>query len=85
MISRLALAAFLSVLSSSAFAATVGGNSGVNASVPQATMKELLAQGYEIKSAIPNGDKFVVFMQKDQSAYACEFVSVTNTKCGAIN
>ena len=85
MITRIALATVLSVLSSSVFAATVGGNSGANASAPQATMKELLAQGYEIKSAIPNGDKFVVFMQKDQSAYACEFVSVTNTKCGAIN
>ena len=48
-------------------------------------MKDLLAQGYEIKAAVPNGDKFVIFMQKDQSAYACEFVSVTNTKCGAIN
>ncbi|SOC85782.1 hypothetical protein SAMN05421890_4293 [Ensifer adhaerens] len=85
MIVRFALAASFAILASQAFAATVGGNSGQNASAPSSTMKELLAQGYEIKSAIPNGDKFVIFMQKDQSAYACEFVSVTMTKCGAIN
>ncbi len=86
MMTRIALAAFISVLSSVAFAQTVvGGNTGKTAPTPPSTMKDLLAQGYEIKSAIPNGDKFVVFMQKEQSAYACEFVSVTNTKCGAIN
>ena len=82
-----ASATFITLLSSSAFAATVGSNSGTNASASasSSTMKDLLAQGYEIKAAVPNGDKFVIFMQKDQSAYACEFVSVTNTKCGAIN
>ncbi len=49
------------------------------------SMKQLLEEGYEIKTAVPNGSKFVVFMQKEQSAYACEFVSVTQTRCGAIN
>ena len=83
---RIGVAAFIFVLASAASAQTlVGGNTGKNAPLPPSTMKDLLAQGYEIKSAIPNGDKFVVFMQKEQSAYACEFVSVTNTKCGAIN
>lgn len=86
MITRIGVAAFIIALASAASAAeTVGGNTGKNAPLPPSTMKDLLAQGYEIKSAIPNGDKFVVFMQKEQSAYACEFVSVTNTKCGAIN
>ncbi|WP_435532389.1 hypothetical protein [Rhizobium aquaticum] len=82
---RLALATFISVVASSALAETLGGNTGKNAPLPPSTMKDLLKQGYEIKSAIPNGEKFVIFMQKEQSAYACEFVSVTNTKCGAIN
>ncbi|MEX3009335.1 hypothetical protein [Hoeflea sp. TYP-13] len=50
-----------------------------------ATMKSLLQQGYEIKAAAPNGSKYVVFMQKDNSAYACEFVTVTSSRCGAIN
>jgi len=85
MMTRLALAAFLTVLSSSAFAATLGDASSDSAAQPSSTMKDLLAQGYEIKAAVPNGAKFVILMQKDQSAYACEFVSLTNTKCGAIN
>ncbi len=84
--SRIVLAALIIGISSAASAQTVvGGNTGKNAPVPPSTMKDLLAQGYEIKAAVPNGAKFVIFMQKDQSAYACEFVSVTNTKCGAIN
>jgi hypothetical protein len=84
--SRLALAICLSALSSAAFAETVGGTSGSTSTASAtSTMPELLTQGYEIKAAIPNGSKFVVFLQKDQSAYACEFVSVTNTKCGAIS
>jgi hypothetical protein len=49
------------------------------------SMKELLASGYEIKSSTPNGTKFIVFMQKEKSAYACEFVSLTRSRCGAIN
>lgn len=30
----------------------------------QSSMGELLSKGYQIKAAIPNGSKFVVFMQK---------------------
>lgn len=49
------------------------------------TMADLLTRGYQIKAAVPNGGKFVVFMQKDQSAYACEFSSLTDTRCGSLN
>jgi hypothetical protein len=49
------------------------------------SMGDLLSSGYEIKSSAPNGTKFIVFMQKDKSAYACEFVSLTKSRCGAIN
>ncbi len=50
----------------------------------QASMGELLSRGYEIKAAVPNGNKFVVFMQKDQSAYACEMQSLTASRCGTL-
>ena len=36
-------------------------------------------------TAVPNGGKFVVFMQKDQSAYACEMQSLTSSRCGTLN
>lgn len=49
------------------------------------TVADLLSRGYQIKAAVPNGGKFVVFMQKDQSAYACEFSSLTDTRCGSLN
>ncbi|MEM6463508.1 MAG: hypothetical protein AAF724_16500 [Pseudomonadota bacterium] len=49
------------------------------------SMETLLEQGFEIKAAAPNGDRYVVFLQKDTAAYACEFVTVTNSRCGAIN
>ncbi|WP_349433890.1 hypothetical protein [Pararhizobium sp. A13] len=45
----------------------------------------LLGQGYEIRAAVPNGTRYIVFLQKDQSAYACEFVSLTKSRCGSIN
>jgi hypothetical protein len=46
---------------------------------------KLLSQGYEIRAAVPNGTRYIVFLQKDQSAYACEFVSLTKSRCGSIN
>ena len=49
------------------------------------SMKTLLKRGYEIKAAAPNGAQYVVFMQKGNSAYACEFVTITNSRCGSIN
>lgn len=51
----------------------------------QSTMADLVSRGYEIKAAVPNGGKYIVFMQKDQSAYACEFSSLTDTRCGSLN
>ncbi|MCJ9693602.1 hypothetical protein MOV76_18555 [Rhizobium sp. PRIMUS64] len=51
----------------------------------QSSMGELLSKGYQIKAAIQNGSKFVVFMQKDQSAYACEMQSLTASRCGTLN
>ena len=50
-----------------------------------ATMAELLSKEYEIKSAVPNGSKLIVFMQKGKSGYACEFVNVAKTRCASIN
>jgi hypothetical protein len=49
-----------------------------------ATVASLVADGYEIKAAVPNGAKYVVFLQKDKKAYACEFVTVTQSRCGEI-
>lgn len=49
------------------------------------SMQSLLKDGFEIKAAAPNGKTFVVFLQKDEKAYACEFVTVTNSRCGEIN
>ncbi len=79
MILRLFLTSALALSAGSVFAQAQ--TSGVSST----SMKQLLEEGYEIKAAVPNGSKFVVFMQKEQSAYACEFVSVTQTRCGAIN
>jgi len=49
------------------------------------TMGELADQGFEIKAAAQNGSRYVVFMQNEKSAYACEFVNVTTTRCRQIN
>lgn len=49
------------------------------------SMAKLIRDGYEIKSSSWTGSKLFVFLQKDNSAYACEFVNVTNTRCGSIN
>ncbi|ASY68422.1 MULTISPECIES: hypothetical protein [Sinorhizobium] len=49
------------------------------------SMATLLSKGYEIKAAVANGTRYIVFMQKDQSAYACEFVTLTKSRCGSIN
>jgi len=49
------------------------------------SMAKLIRDGYEIKSSSWTGSKLFVFLQKDKSAYACEFANVTNTRCGSIN
>jgi hypothetical protein len=48
------------------------------------TIEQLLAQGFEIKASVPNGKKFIVFLQKDKVAYACEFASLATSQCGAL-
>ena len=61
------------------------GHDEVTPPAQQSSMGELLSKGYQIKAAVPNGGKFVVFMQKDQSAYACEMQSLTASRCGTLN
>lgn len=56
------------------------GTSGAAAS----TMAKLLADGYEIKGTAQASSRYIVFMQKEKSAYACQFVTVTTTRCGLI-
>jgi hypothetical protein len=63
----------------------VGNSSASGTAAAETSMADLLSKGYDIKAAVPNGNKFIVFMQKDQSAYACEFQSLTGTRCGSIN
>ena len=75
---KLCMAAAAALLySTTAFAQSSGGDF--------ATMRMLLQDGYEIKAAAPNGAQYVVFLQKEESAFACEFVTVTNSRCRAIN
>ncbi len=68
-------------------AATQVGAQDSDAVSSQATvsMAKLIEQGYEIKTSSWTGAKLFVFLQKDNSAYACEFANVTNTRCGSIN
>ncbi|WP_337270812.1 hypothetical protein [Oryzifoliimicrobium ureilyticus] len=89
---KIGLAVFLFVLS--AFSAVAEDSDGLGLKLggeqpvkpgSVATMSELLAGGYQIKAAIPNGSKFVIFLQKDRSAYACEMQSLTASRCGTIN
>jgi hypothetical protein len=66
-------------------ASDAGQTGGSTASGGTKSMGELVSDGYEVKSSVANGTKFIVFMQKDKSAYACDFVSLTRSRCGAIN
>ncbi len=76
---RITLAAVAVLLAAPAYAQDSGEKSA------SATMGQLVSQGYEIKAAAPNGGRYVVFMQNDKSAYACEFVNTTQTQCRQIN
>lgn len=60
-------------------------DTAISSSNASATMASLIAQGYEIKAAVPNGTKFIVFLQKDKSAYACEFSTLASSRCGSLN
>lgn len=66
-------------------AAVQAQETGVSSSSATSSMGELIKQGYEIKSTVSNGSKLIVFLQKDNSAYACEFTSLTSSRCGSIN
>jgi hypothetical protein len=87
----LPLVAIVLFAASGAFAQEVGGmgpklgQDEVQPPAAKASLGELLSKGYEIKAAVPNGGKFVVFLQKNQSAYACEMKSLTASQCGTIN
>ncbi|MFB2552309.1 hypothetical protein [Ensifer soli] len=49
------------------------------------TLRDVLSDGYEIRAASANGTNTILFLQKEKSAYACEFVTVTRSRCGKIN
>lgn len=51
----------------------------------ESTMAALVEQGYEIKTSSTSGSKLIVFLQKDNSVYVCEFTSLTVSRCGSIN
>lgn len=79
----------LAVLGCLVFAATAFAQEEVGSETSSGlrggSMAALLAKGYEIKAAVANSTRTIVFLQKDQSAYACEFVSLTRSRCGSIN
>lgn len=83
---RLAPLAVLGLLAfTSAALAQESVNSASSEGLRGGSMSALLSKGYEIKAAVANGTRYIVFLQKDQSAYACEFVSVAKSRCGSIN
>lgn len=45
---------------------------------------QLVAQGYEIKSVVLNSGKYIVFLQKERKAFACEFSRVNRSRCAEI-
>lgn len=63
---------------------------GVTAALAQSSggtnvpMRQLLENGFEIKAAAPDGNQYVVFLQRDTRAFACIFVTVTNAQCREI-
>ena len=80
----LAISAFVAA-TAPVFAQTADVGVSSQAGGGSSSVKQLLSQGYEIKSSLPNGGKFIVFMQKDKAAYACEFVTVTKSRCESLN
>jgi hypothetical protein len=80
----LATSAFIALASTASAQESVD-SSTTSGGMRGGSMAELVAKGYEIKAAVANGTRYIVFLQKDQSAYACEFVSVTKSRCGSIN
>lgn len=81
----MAVLAFSLSAASLAFAQRAEPDVAAVSSGGRSNIKSLLASGYEIKSSVPNGKKFIVFMQKDKSAYACEFATVAQSRCESLN
>lgn len=81
----LAYMAALLTVASAAFAQTTPDAMSSVSGGRASTIRGLLSKGYEIKSSVPNGKKFIVFLQKDKSAYACEFATVVDSRCEPLN
>jgi len=82
----LAIPAFLAAMTAPVLAQSATDEGAVAlSSGGSSTIKQLLSSGYEIKASVPNGSKFIVFMQKDKAAYACEFVTVARSRCETLN
>lgn len=77
---KIALALMIGVLPAAAIAQEDAPNLTGGAS-----MGQLIAEGYEIKAAVPNGKSFVVFLQKDSTGYACQMTTLSRAVCGKIN
>lgn len=75
----------LVVLASAGAASAAEGDIVANSDGAKTEIGKLIADGYEIKAAVPNGKRFVVFLQKDSTAYACEMSSLAKSQCGQIN
>jgi hypothetical protein len=80
---KVALAASAILLATVAFAQEDEQKPAANSD--SSTLGQLIAQGYEIKAAVPNGKRFVVFLQKDSTGYACEMTGLSTSRCGKIN
>jgi hypothetical protein len=77
---KIALALMIGVLPAAAFA-----QEDAPSLTSGASMSQLIAEGYEIKAAVPNGKSFVVFLQKDSTGYACQMTTLSRAVCGKIN
>ncbi len=81
-----AICSALVLMASTAFAQETlsTGTQAGTAPLSGGSIAQLLAQGFEIKAAVPNGSKFIVFLQKEEAAYACEFATLARSQCGAL-
>ena len=78
---RLVLVAGLVLAAGAAFAQEA---TDQTTSAEGSSMGTLISEGFEIKAAVPNGKRFVVFLQKDNEGYACEMANLTASQCGKI-
>jgi hypothetical protein len=78
---RAAVVILAVLISSSAFAQ----EDQPSMSTSGGSMGQLVSEGFEIKAAVPNGKSFVVFLQKDSTAYACQVANVSRSACQKID